>query len=329
MTEGEVRKKFLYIFEVPSVAKPCLDKIVKPIEQELVVQLGGDELTLSELADRWKPEESLRQLMDRAVYRGILEKEEKNGAAVYKSTDFYTRLDYFAKYEDYLSLPRRERAELDKWYLDSYTERIVPYMEDFRKDDSSPDYTTHTPVPLEQIKDIVDEAETVAVVPCDCRRLHEDWDNPTSYCMNLDEAAEDVLDRGHGEELSNSDAKDLLDWTDDQGLMHCTDQSDKSEDPRTICNCDIRWCYPFRAAEKLESEGYWPVRQYIASRDKDKCIECGLCAQRCQFNAFKENSDEEDSGDKIEFEPDSCWGCGICATACPVSAIEIIPRETT
>ena len=328
MPEGGVRDRFIEIFEVPDVGKSCLDDIVRPVEQELVVQMDGDELGLSELAERWNPDgENLKQLLEQSLRRGILEKEESGDETVYWSTDFYTRLDFFAKYDDYLSLPKSKRIELDEWYLDKYTKKIKPYMEDFQKDGGSSDYTTHTPVPLDRIKGIVDEAEKVVVVPCDCRRLHEDWDDPTRYCMNLDEAAEHVLQQGHGKELSREDAKDLLDWTDEQGLMHCTDQDDGSEAPLTICNCEIQWCYPFRAAEKLDSEEYWPVREYVASRDREVCIECGLCAQRCQFDAFKEVSRGKEAGEKITFDQSSCWGCGICATTCPVSAIEIVPRS--
>ena len=44
----------------------------------------------------------------------------------------------------------------------------------------------------------------------------------------------------------------------------------------------------------------------------DKCIECGDCRDRCQFNAISED---------FVIDPISCEGCGVCAWFCPEQAI--------
>ena len=70
-------------------------------------------------------------------------------------------------------------------------------------------------------------------------------------------------------------------------------------------------------------------RAYI---DKEKCVNCGKCAQACQFNAIRNNirpcqaackvnaiSINPDQSAKIDDE--KCIACGACAYRCPFGAI--------
>jgi len=54
----------------------------------------------------------------------------------------------------------------------------------------------------------------------------------------------------------------------------------------------------------------------IADIDSDKCPQCGLCEERCRFDAFH------------DFQVDSihCEGCGVCAWVCSEGAISMIER---
>lgn len=51
----------------------------------------------------------------------------------------------------------------------------------------------------------------------------------------------------------------------------------------------------------------------------EKCVNCGLCAERCRFDAIKEN------GGVREVVGSSCEGCGVCAFVCPQNAAELLP----
>lgn len=52
--------------------------------------------------------------------------------------------------------------------------------------------------------------------------------------------------------------------------------------------------------------------------DTDLCIGCGLCQQKCRFDAI--------SYDLVyAVDPLSCEGCGVCAWVCPVKAIKMHP----
>ena len=54
----------------------------------------------------------------------------------------------------------------------------------------------------------------------------------------------------------------------------------------------------------------------VAYIDSDKCTQCGLCEERCRFDAIH------------DFQVDSihCEGCGVCAWVCPEGAISMIER---
>ena len=54
----------------------------------------------------------------------------------------------------------------------------------------------------------------------------------------------------------------------------------------------------------------------LADIDSDKCTQCGLCEERCRFDAIH------------DFQIDSvyCEGCGVCAWVCPEGAVSMIER---
>lgn len=55
----------------------------------------------------------------------------------------------------------------------------------------------------------------------------------------------------------------------------------------------------------------------LATIYKSKCIECGLCREKCRFDAITEN---------FRIDPIACEGCGVCTIVCPVSAITLTER---
>jgi len=56
---------------------------------------------------------------------------------------------------------------------------------------------------------------------------------------------------------------------------------------------------------------------------KDKCTECGICAELCMFDAIKNT-------EKNTFEIDEmrCEGCALCYRACPEEAIQMCKVES-
>ncbi|MEM2648302.1 MAG: 4Fe-4S binding protein [Candidatus Bathyarchaeia archaeon] len=57
----------------------------------------------------------------------------------------------------------------------------------------------------------------------------------------------------------------------------------------------------------------------LAIIDEAECVKCGLCHEKCRFNAINED---------LKVDPLSCEGCGVCALTCPTNAITLIERIT-
>jgi MinD superfamily P-loop ATPase len=55
----------------------------------------------------------------------------------------------------------------------------------------------------------------------------------------------------------------------------------------------------------------------LAIIDDAKCTECGLCREKCRFDAITED---------IKVDPIACEGCGVCTVVCPVNAITLTER---
>ena len=57
----------------------------------------------------------------------------------------------------------------------------------------------------------------------------------------------------------------------------------------------------------------------IAIIDREKCLECSICRQKCRFDAITES---------LRIDPVACEGCGVCTAVCPVSAVSISERNS-
>ncbi len=55
----------------------------------------------------------------------------------------------------------------------------------------------------------------------------------------------------------------------------------------------------------------------LAVIDESKCTECGLCREKCRFDAITEN---------FEVDPFACEGCCVCTIVCPVNATTLTER---
>ncbi len=71
---------------------------------------------------------------------------------------------------------------------------------------------------------------------------------------------------------------------------------------------------------KPEYTGEKEVNMLVPIVDQDKCTNCGICAQVCEFNAIAV------LGKKTMTFHELCHGCGLCAYACPEKAITEVPH---
>jgi len=332
MIDTETLAQFVRQFKVPEAGLPYLDAFVNEQEVRLVLAAADGGLTLAAAqAALGVTVGEAGAALDGAYRRGVFNRDERDGQAVYTPTSFYRRMDYFATFDDaWFALPEEARRALDEWMLGEYIEEVRPNVERLQTGLPPLESPGNDSILLvDELDAIIDHAQTIAVFPCNCRRIAGRCRRPVETCVQFDHAAEMKLARGLGRRLTPAEAKALVRWADKKGLMHTTDLEGRDGGPAPICNCCADDCYVFRAAARLDSKGAWPRSRYVARLDADACNHCGACTRRCHFGAFFLTGDTvERNGrqrQRVALDPALCWGCGLCANACPPGAITMAP----
>jgi MinD superfamily P-loop ATPase containing an inserted ferredoxin domain len=300
-------------FEVPEAALAVVDQIVNGQEILLIESLEQDFFTAAEArqalqtgtGDLWMMDR-VNALLTSAYQRGVIQLADETQTR-YKIGSFYTRLDIFAISEpdSYLALPREIRIALDQWYFESYLNRLAP---------GSPAPTADQVVTLRQAKDYLDSISgQIWLNRCDCRTLAGNCDLATDVCISFRSGINTFSHRGWSTPVTKEQAKKVLERADQAGLIHTVN-------PGGICNCCGDCCYLFRAQRARQSNPVWPAAPSIAAFHPESCADCGLCIERCHFEAF------ERKDGTIQYHPDLCRGCGLCSETCPAGAIDIVER---
>jgi heterodisulfide reductase subunit A-like polyferredoxin len=60
---------------------------------------------------------------------------------------------------------------------------------------------------------------------------------------------------------------------------------------------------------------------FYVTVDRDECIACESCLERCQFGALSVPDDV------CVVDYGRCVGCGVCVSACPVDALSLRRRK--
>jgi ferredoxin len=322
-----ILEKFTAAFGVWEEARPYIHMIVDEQEMELVVRMQGQSMTPDKVANLLgMTHEQASAFLQRCYSRCIVNKTVENGITSYSAADFSTRLDHFAKFENWDDIPSEARKAIDRRFIDEFIAKHRPNIE-LKMQGTSPENAlpNDTVMLLSEVEEMIGAATCIVVQPCDCRRLGQSCDKPVDTCIWLDEGALAALDRGHGRRVAKEEAKELVRWADKQGLMHTADGEWQTRGLSAICNCCACDCYPFRAAQELGSKGIWPKSRYVAVHDRERCNLCGACVKRCHFDAFYHDGSTVEIDGKtkksVRFDPEGCWGCGLCANTCPSGAI--------
>lgn len=95
---------------------------------------------------------------------------------------------------------------------------------------------------MKTLKELIRDAETVAVGPRYCLEIHEDCDSPQKS-VYLDDLGGDLIEEGKAEEASEERAIEVLEKGKEEGHTHIL--SKVSEEPVELCNsckcCCILW----------------------------------------------------------------------------------------
>ena len=178
----------------------------------------------------------------------------------------------------------------------------------------------------ESVSKIIEKAEALSVTDCICRIIERKCHHPVETCLQVNNSAKYMLDRGIGRKVSKAQALDILKMCEDAGLVHMT--FNKSTVDHFICNCCPCCCVALPLVIK-EGLNLCNPSRYRAEIDPELCIACDVCLERCHFGAIEKVEMTEDSAG-MRVNPEKCMGCGLCHSACAGEAIRLVEvRETS
>ena len=171
-------------------------------------------------------------------------------------------------------------------------------------------------IPTEKVMEIIKTENSFAVTDCVCRKEYKRCDNPLRVCLLLNNSAERHVEKGTADRITMDEAEEILKDADANGLIHLTFY-EPGEKLYALCSCCSCCCHDLQLMKLTKRKDIIAHSQYVAVTNEETCTNCGLCVDRCVFDA---RSITEDS---LRVEIDKCYGCGLCITTCPETAIEL------
>ncbi len=275
-----------------------------------------------ELANKLSlPKEDVQKRADDMYHRGLVFKSVKGSQTKYRmcrdlmqfhdATILWPEApkNFHDLWQQYMEEEWPEYASFAEKLLTQPMIRVVPVNENI-------DAATKV-LPYEDAVAIIENAEKIAVTKCTCRVIAHKCDSPLEVCLQIGKGAAYAIDRGTGRELTKEEAKKILKECEESGLIHTT--MNKTSMDHFICNC-CRCCCQMMPVIIKHGVNILAPSRYTAEIDKDTCTGCGLCIDRCFFEAISLNDDV------AKIDSAKCIGCGVCAVVCPVEAIVL--KET-
>lgn len=301
---------------VPQIMKKMAD------ENEMKILLAASPpATVQELSGKTGiPEKDVQRMLDGLFTKGLIYKSRKPDGIRY-----YRVRQLLQLHDATILTPGLSRDVLDMWkdfdhkewpgYLDLYEQllpkagsRVIPVNISI-----SPESQI---LAFEDVRQIVEDANRLAVVACTCRLVAGDCGKPVDVCIQINKAADYTLERGTGRELSKPEAIDMLKMCEEKGLVHITDN--KRSMGNLICNCCEDCCINWPGTRKASKKFVAPSR-FIASVDPDVCTGCEVCISRCFFEAITMDGE----GGTALIDEEKCMGCGLCLVTCDVEAMSL------
>lgn len=173
----------------------------------------------------------------------------------------------------------------------------------------------------EEILDILEHRQVIAVIPCACRTGKPPCAHPLhtpheiNSCIAFGLAAILQIGSGLGRRINAQEARAIFEQATDSGLVHHIIYS--MGEILEICNCCPETCAAIKTYKSGIPEALRPS-DYVATRTS-RCNGCShrsgrICVKICPYG--KEPSRAQ------------CFGCGLCARYCPQQAIRMILRKT-
>jgi len=288
-----------------------LKKLFSPEEASLASQMGRSKETADAVALRagLAPEKAGAMLLEMAD-KGLVWNYEEDGKSVFRLAPFVVGI-----YES--SSMDHELGHLIEEYLSGggaegimrpqpAIHRVVPAQKAVKSE---------WILPYDDVKAILSRSKSFTLRNCICREQQKFVGNECKFPLRTCLSFSDSESPPHKDSVSKDEALAFLDEAEELGLVHTV--SNVTKGIGYVCNCCGCCCGLLRGITDWGIENSVASANYFARIDPDECVGCGICNDRCQVDAIR-----EESGVSV-VDPTKCIGCGLCATGCPNGAAKL------
>ena len=195
------------------------------------------------------------------------------------------------------------------------TGRSLPIWPAIGALERSPNIKPEDILPEENWKLRIENAKSRILAPCGCRvSWGHECELPLMTCFAC-------FDRPRGEyylnqpgrllkEVSLEESLAVVREAEEAGLVHWGDCY--------CCDCCCENLFPVTRDKRFD---LMTPNRFLAVVNEEECIGCGICVDRCKFEAVEMKLDTASEDQKSSIDPDKCKGCGLCIITCEPNAL--------
>jgi Na+-translocating ferredoxin:NAD+ oxidoreductase subunit B len=299
-----------------------LAKLFTPEEAHLACAMHLNAEPVSEIANRAGTDaKETRDALKRMSAKGLIDLKKGEGEFTFALKPFVVGF-----YEGQLTRMDEEMAGLFEQY---YRETQGKILKD------TPAHHRVIPVgralplqvnidPYEKASELLDNAQSWGVRDCICRKqqhlLGKDCQHKLETCLVF-APVKNAFDRSKVDRaLTKEEALQILYETEEAGLVHSS--GNYRDGIEYICNCCICCCGIMRGIAEYGILSAVAHSDFQIAIKEDSCSNCGVCLERCQFNALSIPDTV------LVADLKRCVGCGLCVLVCPTEALHLQLRDS-